>query len=74
MKSEITTQVNLCVKQQADRPREQNLVGSQGQEGLRDRDQQRQSVVHGMDKQQGPPAWQRKPQSVSCDKPQGKRM
>ena len=37
-------------------------------------DQQMQTITHRMDKQQGPTVQQRELYSISCDKPQWKRM
>ena len=69
--------MNLSVKQ-THRHREQTCGcqggGEWGRDGLGVRDQQMQTIIHRMDKQQGPTVQHRKLYSISCDKPKWKRI
>ena len=48
--------------------------GGWGRDGLGVWDQQMQTIIYRMDKQQGPTVQHRELYSVSCDKPQWKRI
>ena len=64
--------MNISTKQkQTHRHREQTVVakeGGKGREGLGIWDQQMQTSIYGMDKQQDPTVWYRELHSISCDK------
>ena len=66
--------MNLSMKQkQTHRHREQTCDcqggGWLGREGLGVQDQQMQTIIYRMDKQQGPTVQHRELYSISCDKP-----
>ena len=71
--------MNLSTKQkQTHRHREQTCgcqgEGGWGRNGLGVWDQQMQTSIYRMDKQQGPTVEHREPYSISCDKPSWKRI
>ena len=72
------TQMNLPMKpKQVHRHREQTGAAEgegMGREGLGAWDQQMQTAVYQMDKQQGPTVENRELQLIFCDKPQWKRI
>ena len=67
--------MNLSMKQkQTHRHREQTCGCQGGRDGLGVWDEQMQTNIYRMDKQQGPTVYHRELCSVSCDKPQRRRI
>ena len=71
--------MNKSTKQKQTHRHREQTCGCQGgegwgREGLGVWDQQMQTVIYRMDKQQGPTVQHRELYSMSCDKPQWKRI
>ena len=69
-KKKEKTQMNLSTKQkQSHRHRKQTCGCGRGREGLGVWGQQKQTIIHRTDKQQGPTAEHSALYTISCDKP-----
>ena len=66
--------MNISMKQKQTQRHREQTCGCQGggeweREGLGVWDQQMQTIIHRIDKQQAPTVWHRELYSISCDKP-----